>query len=509
MLYESGQTTSVWMGTPVPSFAPLTTDIETDVCVIGAGIAGLTTAYLLTQAGKSVVIVDDGPVGDGQTARTTAHLASAQDDRFYELERLHGQEGSRLAAESHAAAINTIEAIAAREKIDCHFERVDGYLFLAPGHQVSELEEELEAARRAGLTVELLDYAPIESFDTGPCLRFAQQAQFHPLKYLARLAERIQATTGQIFTQTHADEIAAGDTCRVTTGSGAVISAGAVVVATNVPVNDRLVMVTKVYPYRTYVIGLRIPAGRIPRALYWDTQDPYHYVRLAHGESDDEELLIVGGEDHKTGQAQDTEQRFVRLEAWTRARFPLVQEVVFHWSGQVMEPVDGLAFIGHNPLDEPNVYIATGDSGQGMTHGTIAGMLLSDLILGRDNPWAKLYDPSRKTLRAATEYTSENANVALQYAGWVTPGKVHAIDQIPPGSGAVMRRGLGKLAVYRDASGTVHACSAVCPHLGCIVNWNPTEHSWDCPCHGSRFDAHGAVIDGPANSDLEPVDLDE
>jgi Rieske Fe-S protein len=251
----------------------------------------------------------------------------------------------------------------------------------------------------------------------------------------------------------------------------------------------------------TYVIGARVPRGAVMKALYWDTEDPYHYVRLQTLD-DENDLLIVGGEDHKTGQADDTRERHVRLEAWARARFPRMGPVDFTWAGQVMETIDGLAFIGRNSLDKDNVFVVTGDSGMGMTHGTIAGMLLTDLILGRENPWATLYDPSRKTLRAAGEYAKEALNMAAQYRDWVTGGDVGSVDEIARDSGAVLRRGLKKVAVYRDEDGTLHERSAVCPHLGCIVQWNPSEKTWDCPCHGSRFDKLGTVLNGPANRDL-------
>lgn len=272
---------------------------------------------------------------------------------------------------------------------------------------------------------------------------------------------------------------------------------------------------TKQAPYLTYAIGAPVPRGSLVKGLYWDTLDPYHYVRLQSLASEEpngtrsnfgnDDVLIVGGEDHKTGQATDQGERYARLEAWARERFPMMREVRFRWSGQVMETIDGLAFIGRNPMDEPNVFIVTGDSGMGMTHGTIAGILLTDLILNRENPWAALYDPSRKTLRAAGEFAQENLNVARQYTDWLTGGDVSSPVQIQPGTGAVIRSGFTKLAVYRDPQGELHECSAVCPHLGCIVDWNDAEKTWDCPCHGSRFDRLGQVLNGPANRDLAQV----
>ncbi len=504
---DSGRSTSVWMSVAAPKFSPLFETAEADVCVVGAGIAGITTAYLLTQARKRVVVIDDGEIGAGETGRTTAHLVNALDDRFYELERLHGQKGSRLVAESHSAAIDRIEAIVKAESIDCDFTRLDGYLFVPPGESTAILERELKATHRAGLSgVELVKRAPLSSFDTGPSLRFPRQAQFHPMKYLAKLAEAITRDGGQIFTGTHADEIQDGSPARVTTSDGHVVTAGAVVVATNTPVNDIVTIHTKQAAYRTFVIGARIPAGVVTKALYWDTPDPYHYVRVVDGQQNaGGDILIVGGEDHKTGQADDATERFARLEAWTHERFPMIELVEFRWSGQVMEPVDGVAFIGRNPTGEKNIYVATGDSGNGMTHGTSAGMLLTDLISGRDNEWASLYDPGRITLRAGAAFAKENLNVAAQYADLVTPGEVDSADQVVPGTGAILRRGLTKVAIYRDDAGIPHECSAICPHLGCVVDWNSKEKSWDCPCHGSRFDPYGKVINGPAISNLASI----
>jgi len=508
----SGTTTSVWMATATtPSENPLRKNTSTNVVVIGAGIAGLTTAYLLTQEGKAVAVLDDGPIGGGMTARTTAHLTNALDDRFYELERLFGEEGARLAAQSHTAAIDKVESIINQERIDCEWLRVDGYLFLPTNGRVQVLEDELPAAHRAGLTnIRRLERAPLDFWDTGPCLHFPEQGQFHPLKYLTGLAHAIERNGGVIYTGTHADEIEGGGDARVTTTSGYTITCDSIVVATNSPVNDRMVIHTKQAPYTTYVIGVRVPKGSVPPVLLWDAPDdlwaPYHYIRVAS--EDGYDVLVVGGEDHKTGQQHDGAQRWGKLEQWTRNRFPMAQEVEFQWSGQVMEPVDSMAFIGRNPADDDNVFIATGDSGMGMTHGTIAGMLLTDLIMNRQNPWVELYDPSRKTLKAAKDFAQENANVMAQYTDLVTPGDADSEQEIAKGEGAVLRDGLTKVAVYRDDDGIVHRMSAVCVHLGCVVTWNGSEKTWDCPCHGSRYDRFGAVINGPANRDLPPHPAD-
>lgn len=350
----------------------------------------------------------------------------------------------------------------------------------------------------------MVERAPL-SFDTGKCLRFPRQGQFHPLKYLAGLARALVRQGGRIFTGTHVTAMAGGDSARVEADSGYTVNTSNIVVATNTPINNLVTIHTKQASYTTYVIGARIPPGSVTGALYWDTADPYHYVRL-HSVGD-HDLLIVGGEDHKTGQADDGAARLTRLEVWARERFPAISGIEYRWSGQVMEPVDGVAFIGRNPADSQNVYIATGDSGMGMTHGTIAGMLITDLIAGRRNPWVDLYDPSRKSLLALGQFVQENINVTAQYLGdYLSGGDVASVDEIVPDGGAVIQRGLKKIAVYRDMQGVLSQRSAMCTHLGCIVSWNSLEKTWDCPCHGSRYDRYGGIINGPANSDLSPVE---
>jgi Rieske Fe-S protein len=310
---------------------------------------------------------------------------------------------------------------------------------------------------------------------------------------------------GQVFAHTPVTKVEDGSTVRVETANGHTLICSAAVLATNSPVTDLVAIHSKQAPYRTYVIASRVQKGSVPLALYWDTEDPYHYIRIQPENGHD--VMIIGGEDHKSGQG-DPQQAFARLEQWIRERFPELGEISWRWSGQVMEPVDAIAFIGRNPLSE-NIYVATGDSGMGMTHGTIAGMLITDLIQGRANPWTGVYDPTRKQISSAVEYVKENVNVAVQYADWVTGGDVNSTDEIARGEGAILRSGTRKIAVYRDESGRGLACSAVCTHLGCIVSWNPLEKSWDCPCHGSRFDVHGRVLNGPASKDLTPVDLQE
>jgi glycine/D-amino acid oxidase-like deaminating enzyme/nitrite reductase/ring-hydroxylating ferredoxin subunit len=509
----------------VPAYGPLSADAAADVCVVGAGIAGLTTAYLLAKAGRAVVVVDEKPVAGGESGRTSAHLASAIDDRFVEIERLHGEAGSRVQYESHAAAIDLIEQISRDEDIACDFRRLDAYLFLGGTDTPDTLDKELEAAKRAGFPdVERLAEASVKGITTGPCLRFGRQARFHPVKYLAGLARRLAAMGVSIHCGSRVKDVAGGESVRVDVQGGRTITAKAAVCATNVPapVNNWPGIYTKVAPYRTYMVALNVPKGSVSDALYWDTPDPYHYVRLDPADADASDggaggggaaahdLLLVGGEDHKTGQhtsADEQEAHFRNLEAWTRQKFHSAGAVAYRWSGQVYEPDDYVAFIGRAPTSGmDNVYVITGDSGMGMTHGTLGARLVADLILGKPNPWAALYDPARKTLKAGTEWLKENLNAAAQYADYVTPGEVSNTDDIAPGHGAVVRRGLKKVACHRDAHGKLHECSAVCTHLMGVVRWNDVEKSWDCPVHGSRFDAKGKVLTGPAVDDLAKLD---
>jgi Rieske Fe-S protein len=307
----------------------------------------------------------------------------------------------------------------------------------------------------------------------------------------------------------HMTGIDDGRPARIVTTAGVQVECDAAVVATNTPVIDRLLIHTKQAAYRTYVIACRVPQGEVADYLLWDTLDPYHYLRLQRADADTD-WLIVGGEDHKTGQPDDEtldEAPFERLLAWTRERYPAAGAPEFRWSGQVLEPHDGLAFIGRNPMDASNVFVATGDSGNGLTHGTIAGMLLADLVTGRENPWATLYDPSRKSMLTAGTFLRENLNFASQYRDFATPGEVDDPAMIEPGQGALLRRGATKHALYRDKRGTLHELSAICPHLGCLVHWNGVEKTWDCPCHGSRFAAEdGHVLNGPANRGLTVIE---
>lgn len=511
----SGDNVSFWIdSTDIIAFEKPTQDITTEVLIIGGGIAGLTTAYKLLKAGKKVVLVEDGFIGSGETGRTTAHLSCALDDRYYYLQNTFGKENARLAAESHTAAIDEIEKIVNELQINCDFERVNGYLFLHPNDKEKNLDKEFEATQNAGLETVLLNHTPsLAESQNQRCLAFKNQAQFHILHYVKGLSKAIIDLGGTIYTEAHAENI----TEKGATVNGFNFCGKYIVVATNTPINDVLTMHTKQHAYRTYVIGGKIPKGSLPHALWWDTGDPeskwvaqpYHYVRLQNFD-DENDLLIVGGEDHKTGQADEEGisafSRYELLEIWARKYFPLLNEISYKWSGQVMEPFDSLGFLGRNPGDQ-NVFIITGDSGNGMTHATIGAMIISDMIQGIDNKWQDLYSPSRITFKAIGDYMKEAGNMASQYLDWITGSDLDNTADLEPGDGGILSFGLRKVAVYRDYDKTLHAFSAVCPHLGCIVQWNSDEKSFDCPCHGSRFAADGTVLNGPAESNLSNLHI--
>lgn len=497
------QSESAWMhGAKLPKFGAISSNENTEVCIVGAGITGLTAAYLLAKEGKRVLVLEDFEIASGETERTTAHLSNILGNRYTWLEGVHGKEGARLIAQSHGAAIDRMEKIIKEESIDCQFERLSGYLFLSPGESTDELQKELEALKRVKIEAAWVDQLSLSTYAAGPALHISRQGQFHILKYMAGLADAAVRAGAKIHTGTHVSKIEGGAECLVETSSGFRVTAKDVIIATNAPVRDNALIFSKQAAYRTFVIGAALPKGDCKKGLYWDTANPYHYVRLL--EEPEGDLLIVGGEDCKTGQSNDAELRFARLEQWARARFPKMGELSYRWSGQVMESHDGIALIGKLPLGKDHLYIATGDSGNGITHGTIAGIVLTDLLCKRKNPWEELYKPSRTRLRSGKEFIKENANIAACLVGdYVKPGTKNV--QLEPNSGTVIGHGPKKIALYCDAKGVNHQLSAVCPHKGCIVHWNSFEKSWDCPCHGSRFDPKGHVLNGPSISDLQPV----
>jgi glycine/D-amino acid oxidase-like deaminating enzyme/nitrite reductase/ring-hydroxylating ferredoxin subunit len=502
MNVSAERTRSVWMDTEVAAdAAPLSRNTTADTVVIGSGIAGLSTAYELARRGQTVVVLDRGPIGKGMTARTTAHLTSLCDDSFDSLIKMRGLDAAKQFHESQAASIDRIEAIQQSESIDCDFRRLDGYLFPALGQDPSTLDKSLAADRQVGIAVSERKGLPFEGLGNLRCLRYPRQGAFHPLKYLNGLAAAIMQRKGRLHAKSPVRSVEEKDgAVIVTTESGRTVHAGAAVVATNTPINDRVAIHSKQAPYRTYAMAFRLPRGALPDALYWDTLDDYHYVRLQPGTARSD-YLIVGGADHKTGEADDADVRFEAIEAWMRNLVPKLGKETHRWSGQVMNPVDFMAFTGRNPGNE-HVYVHTGDSGQGITHGVVASLILSGLITGGGHRWAAVYDPSRKPVKAVGTYVAENVTAVKNFAEYVAPGELGSFAELERGHGAIVRDGAKKVAAYRDERGKLHLRSAACTHLGCHVHWNSLERCWDCPCHGSHFAPDGSVLQAPAISPL-------
>ena len=505
MNVSSEKSVSAWMSTKVMEDAPsLSRSESTEIVIVGSGIAGMSVAYELVKAGKDVVILDRGPIGKGMTSRTTAHLTAECDDGFHEMIGRRGEELARSWYESQAASIDRIETNQRELHIDCDFRRLEGYLFQAPETEPEMLDREYEATKKVGMPVFQEKGVPFGGQAATPTLRYPNQATFHPLKYLAEIAAAIRKAGGRFYAETTVERVEEdANGVQVTTTAGHVIGAKQAVVATNSPINDRYAIHTKQAPYRTYAMAFSIAHDRLPDGLYWDTFDPYHYVRLQPGGGSD--ILIVGGEDHKTGEADDAERRFTRLEAWMRSLLPDLGRELHRWSGQIQDTIDFAGFIGRNPGSKRS-YVVTGDSGQGMTHGSVAGILISDLILKGDSPWIAVYDPSRKPLKAAGTYLRENVSVAKNFAEYVAPGDISSLDELRPGQGAIVRQGMSKVAAYRDTNGELMLRSAACSHLGCHVHWNSFENCWDCPCHGSQFASDGTALNGPAVSSLAKVE---
>jgi len=512
----SGQTSTVWLDdNKAPSFQPLSTNIEVDVCVVGGGIAGITTAYLLLQEGKKVALLEDGELCSGETGRTTAHLMGWYDDNYHLIKKKHGTKGAALIAQATLRAIDLIEDISKKENISCDFERVDGYYFLTPEHletQPDIIDEELKASQEAGYPVKVVATAPIKSYHTGPSIVFQKSGQFDPLKYLFGVAQVIAKKGGQIYTMTHAKEFNGGEGAHVKTDKGHIVKCDNIVVCTNSPVNAGFSTHNFQEPYRSYVVCGEIDRDAVPQAMFWDSADPYHYARLQYLNKNlkegEKNILILGGEDHRVGiQHSDQdyiEQRYVELEKWGRERWPEMGKVTSKWSGQVQEPCDGLPLVGRAPADKDNVFYISGDSGQGMTTCSFGALLITDLIMGRSNPLEDLLHPGRAMLNAPEELVKHNLGTFKEYLVWLTKSDVSDVEDILPDHGAVLREGndFTKVACYRDCDGCLHKFSAVCTHLGGIVVWNDNEKSFDCGCHGSRFDKYGKVIMGPANKDL-------
>jgi glycine/D-amino acid oxidase-like deaminating enzyme/nitrite reductase/ring-hydroxylating ferredoxin subunit len=501
-------TTSYWATTAAfPQFARLAEDLVTDVVVVGAGFTGLSAAYLLAKSGKRVVVLERDRCATADTGHTSAHLTMVTDARMTELVKRFGRDHAQAVWDAGLAAIATIDEVVREHAIDAGFEWVDGFLH-APGdeetgQEAARLQEDARLARDLGFDAEFVQAVPLVN---RPGIRFPDQARIHPRSYLAGLAKVFGELGGRIYEHSAADEFC--DDPRGVTVAGHTVRCEDLVIATHNPlvglagVAAATLFQTKLALYTSYVIAGRVPHGTVADALWWDTSDPYHFLRVEpHRDFD---VVIFGGEDHKTGQQADTVACYRRLEERLTALVPRV-ELTHRWSGQVIETPDGLPYIGQRADHQ---FAATGYAGNGLTFGTLAGMMITDAILGRPNPWAELFDPSRKALtRGLWDYLKENVDypyymIRDRFAG----PDARALRAVKRGQGRIIERNGTKVAAYRDQAGQVMLRSASCTHMGCTVGWHTAERTWDCPCHGSRFKPTGDVISGPAEAPLSKAE---
>jgi glycine/D-amino acid oxidase-like deaminating enzyme/nitrite reductase/ring-hydroxylating ferredoxin subunit len=498
---KHADTTPYWADlAPFPRFPKLHADERVDVLVVGGGITGLSTAYLLAAAGRSVAVLERARCAQADTGHTSAHLTMVTDKPLTELVKDFGRDQAQAIWDGGLAAISQIEAIARDEQIACGFDWVPGYLHAAAQSQTDHAMFEKEAAIAAdlGLEAELVEEVPL--FGT-PGIRFGGQARFHPRKYLAGLARAVVARGGHIYEHSDAQEFL--DSPLRVKANGHTITCDDIVLATHNPLVGITKMAsattfqTKLALYTSYVVAGRVSRGQVPDALFWDTEEPYHYLRIESRR--DHDVVIYGGEDHKTGQADHTEPCYNRLEQRLTSLVPGV-ELTHRWSGQVIATPDGLPYIGET---SPHQFAATGFSGNGMTFGTLGAIMARDHIIGRPNAWSEIFDTGRSALRNGLwEYVKENTDFPYYlFRGRMAGVEAKSLRDVKEGEGKVLELN-GKRVAASRLNGRTIVRSAICTHMGCVVGWNEAERTWDCPCHGSRFAPTGEVVGGPAESRL-------
>jgi glycine/D-amino acid oxidase-like deaminating enzyme/nitrite reductase/ring-hydroxylating ferredoxin subunit len=496
-----GTDESYWIdSTPTTFYPPLTDDLHVDVVVIGGGIAGVSTAWELAATGRTVALVEAGRIAASVTGYTTAKLSSLHTFKYVTIRESFGPKAARLYAQSQQSAVEHAAAVAAQLDIDCDLERLPAFAYVESEDALDRVHAEVDAAREAGLEASFVTETGLP-FAVAGAVRVEDQAQFHPRKYLLALAEDVVRRGGHVYEGTRAVGLEQGTPCRVVTEHGATVTAGDVIVATHYPVFDRALLFARLQPRRELVLAGSLADERDPGGIYITPEENVRSVRTAPFRNG-QRLLIITGE-HFTPGSGNVTQRWDRLLTWTRERFPGV-EISYRWATQDNGTTDRLPYVGPFHHGARHVHVATGFGGWGMSTGIMAGRLLSASIAGERLPWADLYDPRRfHPMREAGPLLRLQAKVARHFIGdRIQRSRVSSLDEIVPGTGAVIRVGGEQRAVYRDDSGAVHALSARCTHLGCIVHFNDAERAWECPCHGSRFAPDGTVIQGPANKPL-------
>jgi glycine/D-amino acid oxidase-like deaminating enzyme/nitrite reductase/ring-hydroxylating ferredoxin subunit len=487
---------SLWLdGAPAPGpVRAFTPGERVDVAVIGGGIAGLTTALLLKRDGLRVAVIEAGRVGHGVTGANTAKVTALQGTIYSTIAARQGAAAAADYAQASADAVDEVVALAREEAIDCDLERADAFTYAAGPGERPAVEAEAGAARAAGLPVELTDDVGLP-FAVAGAVRLFGQVAFHPVRYARGLAAAVAGDGCAVIEGVRALSVAERSPCRVRTTAGT-LHADRVVVATHYPFLDRGLFFARLEVQRSYCIAARVN-GELPRGMLINAGSPTRSIR-AYGD-----LLIVGGEGHVTGSEDARPERFAALEAFARRHWD-VAEVTHRWSAQDPVPHDRLPLIGPYQPGSSRLFVATGFMKWGLTGGTLAAMLLADRLAGRESPRAERFDPTRLSPRSAPTLAKVNAKAGLHFAGdRLRPAEAGSVADVPAGEARVVRDGLGKTGVYRDEAGGVHAVSLRCTHLGCLLRFNAAETSWDCPCHGSRFDVDGRVLEGPAVQPLE------
>jgi glycine/D-amino acid oxidase-like deaminating enzyme/nitrite reductase/ring-hydroxylating ferredoxin subunit len=502
---------SLWIETtPETTYPRLEGKVEVDVVVVGAGITGVMTAWLLKQEGRRVALVDMHRVGAGATGYTTAKLTVGHNLIYAGVLKRHGQETARAYAASNQWAIERLDELVSSEHIHCDWERASNYVYTENEDRLNDLHNEVEAARRAGVSAELTKETDLP-FPVLGAVRIDAQAQFHPRKFLQGLAAKVAGDGSHVFEQTRITDVRSGDDCVVSTDqSGGVLRGRHVVLATHLPFLDRGLFFAKAHPQKSYAIAAQIAQSQAPSGMYISAEQPTRSVRSTPA-ANGSRFLIIGGEGHKPGRDDDTRQRYEKLETFLNDRFDS-GEVEHRWSTHDFVPLDQLPYIGRLRRSDERLLIATGFAKWGLTKGVVAAAIVTDAILGRANPWAAVYDAKRLSLKnSAAKFVTENAKVGSWFIGdrvRLRAGR-EDINRLEPGDGLVARVGGRHLAVHRDDEGQLQACSARCTHLGCLVGWNRADQTWECPCHGSQFGADGALLQGPATEPLPSVDLPE